>query len=81
MAKYSLPNPLIAFMVFLIRIYQRAISPLLPSNCRYTPTCSQYMVEALKTHGMLKGLFLGVKRIFRCNPWGGCGYDPIPPKK
>jgi len=65
----------------LVRFYQLAISPWLGSNCRYQPTCSQYMLEALKTHGLLKGLFLGTKRILSCHPWGGSGYDPVPPKK
>jgi len=66
--------------VFLIRVYQVALSPLLPSACRYTPTCSQYTLEALKTHGLIKGGWLGAKRIISCNPWGGRGYDPVPQK-
>lgn len=64
-----------------IRLYQRYISPLTPACCRYTPTCSQYAIEALRTHGALKGSWLAFKRILRCNPWGGSGYDPVPPKK
>jgi putative membrane protein insertion efficiency factor len=72
---------LIAPFVFLIRVYQVAISPLLPSACRYTPTCSQYTLEALKTHGLFYGGWLGIKRIVSCNPWGGKGYDPVPQKK
>lgn len=71
----------IAPFVFLIRTYQVAISPLLPSACRYTPTCSQYTLEALKTHGLFYGGWLGIKRIVSCNPWGGRGYDPVPQKK
>lgn len=67
--------------VLLIKGYQGFISPLLPSSCRYTPTCSHYAVEALQTHGLLKGSWLAVKRIGSCNPWGGSGYDPVPPKK
>ncbi len=67
--------------VLLIKGYQNFISPLLPSNCRYTPTCSHYAVEALQTHGLLKGSWLAAKRIASCNPWGGSGYDPVPPKK
>ncbi|MDC7999472.1 membrane protein insertion efficiency factor YidD [Aequorivita todarodis] len=67
--------------IFLIRGYQNFISPLLPSSCRYTPTCSHYAVEALQTHGLLKGGWLAAKRIVSCNPWGGSGYDPVPPKK
>ncbi|MFL9845966.1 membrane protein insertion efficiency factor YidD [Flavobacterium rhizosphaerae] len=66
--------------VFLIRVYQTLISPFLPSACRYTPTCSQYTIEALKIHGLFKGGWLGIKRIASCNPWGGKGYDPVPQK-
>ncbi|KGO92598.1 hypothetical protein Q766_12550 [Flavobacterium subsaxonicum WB 4.1-42 = DSM 21790] len=66
--------------VLLIRFYQLAISPLLPSACRYSPTCSQYTLEALQKHGLFKGGWLGVKRIVSCNPWGGRGYDPVPDK-
>lgn len=61
-----------------IRFYQRYISPLTPPSCRFTPTCSQYAVEALQKHGPVKGLYLAVKRILRCHPWGGHGYDPVP---
>jgi hypothetical protein len=64
--------------ILLIKIYQIFISPLFPSSCRYTPTCSQYTLEALKKYGVLKGLWLGIKRISRCHPWGGSGYDPVP---
>lgn len=63
-----------------IRFYQRYISPLTPPACRFTPTCSQYAIEALRTHGPIKGLILATWRILRCNPWGGHGYDPVPPK-
>ncbi|WP_428225418.1 membrane protein insertion efficiency factor YidD [Flavobacterium sp.] len=68
----------IGILVFFVRIYQYIISPLMPATCRYQPTCSHYMVEALKKHGPLKGLFLGIKRILSCHPWGGSGYDPVP---
>jgi putative membrane protein insertion efficiency factor len=61
-----------------ITFYQRILSPILPSSCRYTPTCSQYMKEAIQIHGVLKGTYLGVRRILRCHPWGGCGFDPVP---
>lgn len=61
-----------------IRFYQRCISPLTPPACRFTPTCSQYMLEAIMKHGALKGLYLGTRRILRCHPWGGSGYDPVP---
>ncbi len=65
-------------LVALIRLYQLIISPWLGSQCRYTPTCSQYGIEALKKYGPLKGLWLTIKRIARCNPWGGHGPDPVP---
>ena len=61
-----------------IRFYQRFISPLTPPACRYTPTCSQYVVEAIQKYGALKGTWLAIKRICRCAPWGGSGYDPVP---
>ena len=61
-----------------IKIYQRIISPMLPPSCRYTPTCSAYSIEAIKKHGPLKGLYIAVKRILSCHPWGGSGYDPVP---
>jgi len=64
--------------ILLIKIYQLIISPLFPSSCRYLPTCSQYTLEALKKYGLFKGGWLGLKRIFRCHPWGGSGYDPVP---
>ena len=63
-----------------IRFYQICISPMLGKNCRFHPTCSQYAIEALTTHGAVKGLLLAVCRILRCTPWGGQGYDPVPPK-
>jgi len=68
-------------LVGVIRVYQRLISPLLGPTCRYLPTCSEYAVEAIQSHGSLKGGFLAVKRISRCHPWGGSGYDPVPPKE
>ncbi|MCM5662829.1 membrane protein insertion efficiency factor YidD [Galbibacter mesophilus] len=69
---------LIAPFLFLVRFYQVAISPFTPATCRYTPTCSQYTVEALKKHGLFKGGWLAIKRILSCGPWGGCGHDPVP---
>ena len=72
---------LVTPFILLVRFYQLAISPWLGSNCRYQPTCSAYMIEALKEHGLLKGLWLGTKRKGRCHPWGGHGYDPVPKKK
>lgn len=65
-------------LILPICFYQRYISPMLPPACRFTPTCSQYAVEALQKYGPLKGLYLAVKRILRCHPWGGSGYDPVP---
>lgn len=62
----------------LIRFYQLAISPILPASCRYTPTCSQYSLEAIKKYGPFKGGYLAFRRILRCNPWGGHGHDPVP---
>ena len=64
---------------FPIRVYQRCISPVLPPACRYYPTCSAYAVEAVMTHGVLRGGWLALKRLARCHPWGGSGYDPVPP--
>lgn len=61
-----------------VRFYQVAISPMLPPRCRYTPTCSQYAVEALQKHGATKGSLLALRRICRCHPFGGSGYDPVP---
>jgi hypothetical protein len=64
--------------IFLIKIYQYFISPLTGASCRYTPTCSQYGLEALKKYGAFKGGWLTIKRIASCNPWGGHGEDPVP---
>ncbi|NOX18769.1 MAG: membrane protein insertion efficiency factor YidD [Chlorobi bacterium] len=65
-------------LIFIVKFYQAAISPFFPSSCRYTPTCSQYTVEALQKYGAFKGGWLGIKRISRCHPWGGHGHDPVP---
>ncbi|KAA3623353.1 MAG: membrane protein insertion efficiency factor YidD [Flavobacterium sp.] len=73
-----LKKVLIYPFVLLIRGYQRFISPIFPSSCRYTPTCSHYTIEALERHGLIKGGWLSAKRIISCNPWGGSGYDPVP---
>ena len=62
----------------IIYIYQNLISPLIPARCRFTPTCSQYSKESIKKHGPFKGIVLTFKRIIKCHPWGGSGYDPIP---
>lgn len=64
--------------ILFVKFYQAAISPLLPNSCRYTPTCSQYAMEAINKYGAIKGSWMGFKRILRCHPWGGHGYDPIP---
>ena len=61
-----------------VLFYRYFISPIKPPTCRYTPTCSQYAVEALQKHGPFKGFYLAVKRILSCHPWGGSGYDPVP---
>ena len=61
-----------------IKIYQILISPFLGPSCRFTPTCSQYTIEAIQKYGPLKGGWLGFRRIIRCHPWGGCGHDPVP---
>ncbi len=63
-----------------IKFYQVAISPWLGTNCRYQPTCSHYMVDAIEEWGIIKGTWLGIRRIGRCHPWGGHGYDPVPKK-
>lgn len=66
------------FFLFLIGFYRRAVSPWLPPACRYTPTCSAYGEEAIRLHGALRGGWLTVKRLSRCHPWGGHGFDPVP---
>ncbi len=71
----SLPAVL---LIGLIRGYQLFVSPALPASCRYLPTCSEYAREAIVAHGAVKGGFLAVKRILRCHPWGGAGFDPVP---
>lgn len=68
------------FFIFFIRSYQIIISPFLPPACRYSPSCSQYALEALKLHGITRGMFLTIKRLLRCQPWGGSGFDPVPTK-
>jgi uncharacterized protein len=71
-------NVLVLLLLLPIRFYQYVISPMKGPSCRFTPTCSQYAVDALKKYGPFKGTFLSVKRMFRCHPWGGHGYDPVP---
>jgi putative membrane protein insertion efficiency factor len=65
----------------LIRLYKIFLSPLLPPSCRYLPTCSDYAAEAIATHGALGGSWLAAKRLLRCHPWGGSGYDPVPMRR
>ena len=87
LSKELCPSPLVHFtpeslmrrlLILPIRFYQRCISPLTPPSCRFTPTCSQYAVEAIEKYGPVKGLWLAVRRLLRCHPWGGSGYDPVP---
>jgi uncharacterized protein len=75
---HYLRQALVFLLVLPVKFYQYAISPMLGSSCRYYPTCSQYTIEALKKHGPIKGLWLSIKRIASCNPWGGHGHDPVP---
>lgn len=65
-------------LIVLVKFYQNCISPFTPPSCRFTPTCSQYAVEALRKHGLIKGSWLTIRRLARCHPWGGHGYDPVP---
>jgi len=73
-------NPAAALLRGLVRGYQLLISPIMPGTCRYQPTCSGYAMEAIDRHGAFKGGWLALRRISRCHPWGGWGYDPVPPK-
>ena len=78
-AAYEAMKRLLSYLLLLpIYFYRKCISPMTSPSCRFTPTCSQYAVEAIKKHGPFKGLYLAVKRILRCHPWGGSGYDPVP---
>lgn len=67
--------------IILITFYRAAISPLFPPSCRFTPTCSEYALQAFKTHPLHKAFWLSLKRILKCHPWGGYGYDPVPEPK
>ncbi len=64
-------------LIFLVRCYQLLFSPFLRPACRYEPTCSRYMIDAILDRGCLKGVWMGIRRILRCHPWGGSGYDPV----
>ena len=82
-----IPRILSAGIRMLIRFYQRFVSPLLQvaagpaAGCRFAPTCSHYFLQAVELHGPWRGSWLGIRRIFRCHPWGGSGYDPVPPPR
>lgn len=75
-------NPFLKALSVILQVpvmfYRLSISPLLPPSCRFTPTCSEYAIEALRRHGPFKGSWLALRRISRCHPWGGSGYDPVP---
>lgn len=73
------PSPLALPLIWLVRAYQVTLSPLIGGRCRFHPTCSRYAVEALQTHGPLRGSWLTIRRLLRCHPFGGSGYDPVPP--
>jgi uncharacterized protein len=66
--------------ILLVKLYQWLISPLFPASCRHEPSCSNYMIQAIKIHGAIKGLWLGIKRLAKCHPWGTFGFDPVPKK-
>jgi len=68
-----------AMLIAVVRVYRLVLSPLKPPTCRFTPTCSAYAIEALSRHGAGRGSWLSVRRLCRCHPWGGHGYDPVPP--
>ncbi len=74
----AIRKAIVWIMLLPIRFYQYAISPFTPASCRFTPTCSQYAKEAIMKHGPLKGAYLALRRLLRCHPWGGSGYDPVP---
>ncbi len=69
------------FLIALVRAYQLLLSPYLPASCRYHPGCSSYTAEAISVHGPIRGLWLAARRIARCHPWGGMGFDPVPPRR
>jgi|TARA_B100001741_G_C16409353_1_gene530787 putative membrane protein insertion efficiency factor len=73
-------RPITVMCISLIRLYQLVLSPFTVSSCRHLPTCSEYFIEAIKTHGVINGIYLGLKRVIRCRPGGTSGYDPVPGK-
>ena len=74
-------NPVAATLRFLIRVYQKTLSPFFGNTCRFEPSCSNYMLEAIRIHGVGYGVLLGLRRIGRCHPWNPGGFDPVPPQK
>ena len=77
-AYYYFKKGISAVLIALIKVYQWTLSPFIGRSCRYTPTCSNYGIEAIEKHGPFKGSWLTLKRVLSCNPWGGSGYDPVP---
>ena len=73
-------NILTLIIIIFLKFYQVFISPIIGQNCRYLPTCSEYSIQSLKKFGIIKGLFLSVRRVSKCHPWGNHGYDPVPNK-
>lgn len=76
--KEKIRKAAITLVLLPVYFYRYCISPLTPASCRYTPTCSQYAIDAIRKYGPIKGVWLATKRILRCHPWGGSGYDPVP---
>lgn len=74
-------GPVKGFLIGMVRVYQWVISPFLGNNCRFYPTCSQYCIEAMEVHGVIRGLWMGIKRVSRCHPFCEGGIDPVPPAK
>jgi uncharacterized protein len=74
------PSPLAWFAIALVRFWQLTFSAVIGPSCRFQPSCSAYAIEALQVHGALRGGWLTLRRLGRCNPWGGMGYDPVPPR-
>lgn len=69
------------FLIYLVFLYRRYLRRFVAARCRYRPTCSEYMIQAIQIHGAWKGLYLGIRRLLRCNPYGSSGYDPVPFRK
>ena len=73
-------NPAAASLCFLIRVYQKTLAPFFGNCCRFEPSCSNYMLDAIRIHGVGYGVFLGLRRVLKCHPWNPGGYDPVPPR-